>query len=209
MDGITTQQLYSSLNLHLICHAGAFDGAHSATGNSIAQDTTYLVAATSSYVLGCQNVDVTDEIDENEIQALSSNQSILIENVLVYIAGFVVKKSEKQITCEVCHPALVADNSFNGSFTLTNRRNEGGLKLLSAGVIAVLRSAEMNIRAMSKIDVANRKLSSLKLQSVVLEELGSKNLFDLQGHFLATGVGIENHYFDLVRKLVDIFFTVR
>ena len=62
---------------------------------------------------------------------------------------------------------------------------------------------------MSKIDVANRKLSSLKLQSVVLEELGSKNLFDLQGHFLATAVGIENRYFDLVRKLVDIFFTVR
>ena len=156
----------------LICHAGAFDGAHSATGNSIAQDTTYLVAATSSYFPGCQNVDVTDEIDENEIQALSSNQSILIENVLVYIAGFVVKKSEKQITCEVCRPALVADNSFNSSFTLTNRRNEGGLKLPSAGVIAVLRSAEMNIRAMSKTDVANRKLSYLKLQSVVLEELG-------------------------------------
>ena len=167
----------------LICHAGVFDGAHSATGNSIAQDTTYLVGATSSYVPGCQNVDVTDEIDEIEIQALSSNQSILIENVLIYIAGFVVKKSEKQITCEVCRPALVADNCFNSSFT--NRRNEGGLKLPSAGVrnegglklpsagvIAVLRSAEMNIRAMSKIDVANRKLSSLKLQSLVLEELG-------------------------------------
>ena len=56
----------------------------------------------------------------------------LVDNALVYISGFVVRKILKKLSCEVCRASLVraaVPSSFDQSYHLLELRNNGGLMI--------------------------------------------------------------------------------
>ena len=78
----------------------------------------------------------------------------LSENALVYIAGFVVRKVMRQLSCDVCRSSLVCEAvpaSFCDSYHLLTLKNNGGLLIPSIGTVKVSRAAEHCIRRSTNI----------------------------------------------------------
>ena len=64
----------------------------------------------------------------------------LVDNALVYIAGFVVRCIFRSLSCDVCRASLVTDASavpFDQSYHLLELRNNGGLMIPSKGTVKV------------------------------------------------------------------------
>ncbi len=108
-------------------------------------------------------------------QQLEEKQhSELIENVLYYIGGFIVRKLVKSITCTACKNCLIS-HSLSSPLHLTdhdylssdNQRasaythfvNKGGLRLPSTLVLSVLKYAEIVFKACVSKD--GRQISSM------------------------------------------------
>ena len=85
-------------------------------------------------------------------------------------------------------------------------RNEGGLCVPSEGVIKIIKSSK-NLRLFTEVSKTSVKLTSLKLQGKVLSDVGHKDLFGLSSHFSETQSDLSNHFTDIMRSVVDIFFT--
>ena len=64
----------------------------------------------------------------------------LVENALVYIAGFVVRQILRKLSFAVCRWSLVRDavpSSFDKNFHLLTLKNNGGLVIPSLGTVKV------------------------------------------------------------------------
>ena len=64
----------------------------------------------------------------------------LVDNALVYIAGFVVRCIFRSLSCDVCRASLVTDAlavPFDQSYHLLELRNNGGLMIPSKGTVKV------------------------------------------------------------------------
>lgn len=103
-----------------------------------------------------------------------------------------------------CSPSVF----YKEAFQLLNVKNLGKLQLPSDGVIRVLMSAERNLRQLTDTDHVNRSCCKLALQSRVLGDVGTDAL-ELAEHAAETTSGIDNHYYDLVRLLVSIYYNAR
>lgn len=60
----------------------------------------------------------------------------LVDNALVNISGFVVRKILKKLSCEVCRASLITaavPSSFDQSYHLLELKNNGGLRGNSEG----------------------------------------------------------------------------
>ena len=91
------------------------------------------------------------------------------------------------------------------SNVLFNYRQLGGLTMPSDDVVKIVRFAELQLRCLSPLNRATLQCTSRKLQASVLQQFGDKPLFAIESHFSETQSGIDNHYFDLLRVIVDIF----
>ena len=70
-----------------------------------------------------------------------------VENVVTYIAGFVVKSLSNKLHCEICVSALTNKNIENKKFAqLINMKTKGGLTYPSEDVIFVCQKAEKLFR---------------------------------------------------------------
>ena len=81
-------------------------------------------------------------------------------------------------------------------------KNNGGLISPSDGTISVVLLAERHLRS-------NKNAKLLKVQGMVLRDIGSKDIFDLGEHVMNTSEGISNHSFSLIRLVVEVFFDLR
>ena len=176
-------------------------------------DTDFISASTSTYIPATHNRNNNDlPIELDSINDFYPNKSLdlLVENILVYIAEYVVRKALKHITCDVCRSALVAVLPLSGHIknqVLFQMRYEGGL--CAEGVIKIIKSSEKNLRLFTEVSKTSVKLTSLTLQGKVLSDVGHKDLFGLSSHFSETQSGLSNHFTDIIRSVVDIFFTIR
>ncbi|XP_053293829.1 uncharacterized protein LOC128454430 isoform X2 [Pleuronectes platessa] len=69
----------------------------------------------------------------------------LVDNALVYISGFVVRRALKKLSCDVRRASLVTDAASaikDQSYHLLSLRNNGGLVIPSEGTVKVVRAAE-------------------------------------------------------------------
>jgi hypothetical protein len=122
----------------------------------------------------------------------------------------VARKVLERITCDECRTALVeVPQIAQPSYILLQLRDQGGLYVPSRGLVVIIQAAEKNLRTMTELNKASRKATSVQLQSKVLLEIGSKDLFDLDSHFRETQCGLDNHYLDIIRMVVHTFFTLR
>ena len=116
----------------------------SETGNVAAHDNTVSLSAVEM-----SSAETAEEHPSPfaNISALVSDHSYLptrfgglVENALVYIAGFVVRQILRKLSCAVCRWSLVRDavpSSFDKNFHLLTLKNNGGLVIPSLGSVKV------------------------------------------------------------------------
>ncbi|KAK1895547.1 DNA transposase THAP9 [Dissostichus eleginoides] len=171
----------------------------SETGNVAAQDHTVSLSAVEM-----SSAETAEEHPSPfaNISAVVSDHSYLptrfglVENALVYIAGFVVRQILRKLSCDVCRASLVRDavpSSFDESYHLLALKNNGGLVIPSKGTVKVLRAAERVIRQASTRQAP--KVSTVTY--IVREEIGTEDVFQLGEHIEETQFGIDNHYSNL------------
>ena len=122
------------------------------TGNVGAQDDTVSLAAVDmSSVVPAEDSDIASSPFENVASMVLDHSYLptsfgqLTENALVYIAGFVVRKVIRQLSCDVCCNSLVCEAvpaSFCDSYHLLTLKNNGGLLIPSIGIVKVIRAAQ-------------------------------------------------------------------
>jgi len=79
-------------------------------------------------------------------------------------------------------------------------KNNGGLITPSYGTVSTVMLAERYIRASGSL---------LRVQTNVMQDIGSQDVFSLGNHIAYTTVGIDNHHFSMIRLVVEAFFDLR
>ncbi|CAL8348355.1 unnamed protein product [Boreogadus saida] len=121
----------------------------SVLGNGTAQDETESLSAVIDTSTSLSAVDMSSLAGEDlpspfaDIPALVPDHSNLpvrydglVDNALVYISGFVVRRALKKLSCDVCRASLVTEAAFankDQSYHLLCLRNNGGLVIPSEG----------------------------------------------------------------------------
>ncbi|XP_041864603.1 uncharacterized protein LOC121654496 [Melanotaenia boesemani] len=184
----------------------------SETGNVAAQDDTVSLSAVEM-----STAETTEEHPSPfaNISALLCDHSYLptrfgglVENALVYIAGFVVRQILQKLSCDVCRASLVRDavpSSFDESYPLLALKNNCGLVIPSHGTVKVLKAAERVIRQASTKQAP--KVSTVT--HIVREEIGTDGVFLLGQHIEETQFGIDNHHSNLLSLFVSVFLNIR
>lgn len=119
-------------------------------------------------------------------------------NVVVYIAGFVVRKVLPRLSCSSCRLALISDTASDIDSCdrhLLRLKNNGGLVIPSTDVLKLLKLVESLYRSSNT--------SGYKLSSLVLREVLNTNLFS-DSHFTDT-----DHFISLIQSIVLCFIDIR
>lgn len=143
----------------------------------------------------CNYQDSMDKNNKEYIQQLSTqldsiNFNTFKEAILGYIAGFIVQKISKSLSCHLCSQSLlfnqislpvIHDHYYTNlalpkSLMLINSKNCGGLALPFPSVINIISKAEklfqIHISKMSKINqkvIAHETLTCLEMQKLFPE----------------------------------------
>ena len=147
--------------------------------------------------------------------------------LLGYLAGFVVRKILKNISCPTCASALYLDaNSFDHQYShfsgpsylsLLNLKNHDGLFLPTKDVFEIVHTSEKVFQvAVCGIDTHNPVISSNKnIQAILVhtinQHLANKDLFSmLNNHDLEHETLTEDlHSSQLMKKIIEKYVTIR
>ena len=174
----------------------------SSLGSNIAEDT-----APSPFTQDSSKI----ILDHDYHSIIPADFNKVVDNTVVYIAGWVVKKAMSKIRCDICREFLITTDipEYNKAYHLLTLKNRGGLVVPSCGTVAVVKASEKAIRQLMNIRSVKRMCKLAQVQYVVKSELGSSDVFSMGSHILQTQHGIDNHYFDLISVLVHIYFHLR
>ena len=163
-----------------------------------------------------------DDMSEDILFAfLNYDVSIYKCNVLFYIAGVLVKKIAKTVSCEQCSALLFyspsRDAIYDHNYQLPSPyaqflmvKNKGGLVISAVQVYEVLLICETIFRAVSISDIIYIKKSKL-VYHVVKQVLARPVLINYfpsaacDVHFAMENV----HGISIIKKIADLFFDVR
>lgn len=135
---------------------------------------------------------------------------LCLTHCVVLFSGWVIRKLIDHMQCTACKLMLVTDTpsiKYTASFHLLTHRQTGGLFVPSDGTVEILRSAEKHIRYLSAQKLTS--VSVLRIQTLVMTEMGTRNVFGQIQHEKETQEGIENHYRCLIRELVKVYVNLR
>ncbi|XP_060939279.1 E3 ubiquitin-protein ligase TRIM11-like [Limanda limanda] len=127
----------------------------------------------------------------------------LVDNALVYISGFVVRRALKKLSCDFCHASLVTDAASaikDQSYHLLSLRNNGGLVIPSEGTVRVVRAAEWVIRQASSSFTRSQPIKLLEVMYIVRKRIWSEDVFVLGEHISDTQYGIDSHHHTLLTR---------
>ncbi|XP_051804684.1 uncharacterized protein LOC127534177 [Acanthochromis polyacanthus] len=134
----------------------------------------------------------------------------LVDNILMYISGFVVRRTLKKLSCDVCRASLVTDAESarkDQSYHLLTLKNNGGLIIPSEGTVKVIRAAEWVVRQAAADSRRSHPIRMLEVLHMVRKRIGSEDVFLLGEHINDTRYGIDIHHHTL-RKITWISLTV-
>lgn len=192
------------------------------TGNVTPQDNTSLISGAAAH-LDASNGPMSPH-DEAALPFdnvpsivldhayLPTRFGYLLDNSLVYISGWVVKKAMTKLSCNSCRSSLVTDDApqeFSQHYHLLRLKNSGGLMIPSGGTVKVIRSAERCIRHLMKVDTASHHCHLDRVDHFVRADIGHEDIFELGQHIVDTQSGVDNHHYQLISLLVSLFYTLR
>ena len=82
------------------------------------------------------------DMGDNPLFMMPSMNSGNKENILGYIGGYIVKKLQKIIDCNVCYNAMLSSNKYYFNFSLVTQKDRGGLVYPSTDIVKILNIAE-------------------------------------------------------------------
>jgi hypothetical protein len=144
-----------------------------------------------------------DTIIDETYATVLDRLSPFVDNILVYIAGWVVRCVCKRLSCVDCLDVLVSDNLQLQNNCLLTIKNNGGLVCPSADVLLVLRAAEAALRSFTDVTGTSRVTASdlgQILEMRVMKRLPSNLFSSAYQHFTNLSHGCESHCWLLIRK---------
>ncbi|KAK5650506.1 hypothetical protein RI129_001535 [Pyrocoelia pectoralis] len=144
------------------------------------------------------------------------DSSLLTDNIVAYISGFVVRMAKKKLKCIECILALesISDSFMDDScMQLINRKTKGGLP--SKNVFTICLHAEKQIRCM--LHLSNNKLPrddnffELFILGTSMALISKENIFlSLNDHSLAeSSIMDETHRVLLMKLIVRCYCRIR
>ena len=147
-----------------------------------------------------------DNCDFIDIMRLSD----YIENIVKYIAGWVIKKMLPAIKCSDCREAIVNFAIPTEQSLLLQLRNKGGLYHTSKDITTVAIFTEKAIRFHSKtIRATSSNTQYIKIESTVLQSVPADLFITSSEHFKDTYNLINSHYTSLVRVICRTYLDLR
>lgn len=132
------------------------------------------------------------------------------DQIVLYIAGWVARKLQKSLNCQLCMN-IVHDVDSQEEDSLTAIKNKGGLVYASADVVNTCLIAEKVLRSsclLHKLTPQRNVLHELTLKTVNV--LVTKKYFKHHEHlFTACEFGEESHYSILVKCIIKLYFRTR
>jgi hypothetical protein len=195
-------------NCKLLSIARSVDRLHSSPDVTI--DTVSYLRRNDLEISQSQ-MDVADHDYVPNFQSLSR----FVDNVVVYIAGFVARRLNAKIVCDQCKNALTKNDSnddcFQSDFALIHLKNRGGLVSPSSDVIAVCKSAERCIR--NHIGTNQRLLISNAVSITIVNEvlthlIGTQVFESLREHALDTELN-NNHQVIIMKMVASEYIYLR
>ena len=197
------------------------------TGNCLALDCT-LILNTSGQTIGRQIVlDATslrsnpdlplpalEASDENNDESAFTvhdpvQLSAFVEDVVIYLAGFVCLKLRKSSKCFQCALALTFDSIAPESALLYIKSNVG-LSQPPNDVVFLCKRAETCLRAVQVNEkILKRKALLQYLICKVLRDVAGTVLFECLNDHVLDQSPEENHSILLTKSVVSLYFTIR
>ena len=136
--------------------------------------------------------------------------SEVVDNVCVYIGGFVVRRLLSKVQCVECRE-LLTGIAATPDCALLILKDNGGLIKPSQVVITVIQRAEKHIRVLVSATSPVYSISQLglKLESTILASIDPITVFGNTPHGLESAEAIDNHIFSLVRLIVRAYLDIR
>lgn len=194
------------------------------TGNCVAQDCTNILTVTtnkSQLTITDIHKDRTSELEEKDFKDLESEIDLFLpvhldeyqENVVMYIAGFVAKKIEKELKCIDCIESVTRSYDEDKSLQFLNFKNRGGLRIPSSSMCRICLRTEKSIQLILKLrgqmlPIKQNFIKTLLKDSYELLEHG--NVFP-QLHLGSCDFALEdnNHKKALIEKIIQIYGSIR
>ena len=124
-------------------------------------------------------------------------------NVIIYIAGFVIKALEGQIKCQQCFSALQSSEKLEN--TLQYMKDKGGLRYPSKSVIKICEIAEDTFK---KNKITNNKNPMHFLIQECLKKCIGLKLFQNDHDYSDRSI-FDNHYSVLIKAICKKYLNVR
>ena len=151
-------------------------------------------------------------VDHDYMPSMTS-LSKFVDNVIVYIAGFVVRSLQSELHCDICIGSLRyvrQDDVCQSDFGLIETKDRGGLISPSNDVIAVCKSAELSIRKIigpsQKPAIKNNV--TVRIENVLSNFIGTNIFMSLAEHGLET-TPLNNHLVNLIRSIASKYIKIR
>ena len=165
-----------------------------------------------------QNIDDEDTLlaEGMLIQSDMESPNLLRDNVLYYIAGFIVNILLTKLECINCRSELLLDPDDKCGFHLpsypvyarfTRAQQEGGLVYPSYAVLKILKATEVIFRRqviLSKTGIMTEKNVDLQIQYSVLEQLGPGVFSNSATHFYEHSLGFNSDHLTSLLKIVTM-----
>ena len=132
-----------------------------------------------------------------------------LQNIVVYISGFVVRKIVTKLACITCKSSLVTETSDSPSYFFLKFKCHGGLVLPAQGVVDVNLFVESYLRQMSDIHKVSHQVNSANVQSAVVQEFKEKDIFHLEDHIHETQDCDNNHHIDMIKLVCQTYYDLR
>lgn len=147
-----------------------------------------------------------DENQDSKIRLLDNSQlSEYTQQIVGYIAGFVVRCLRKKVKCVACIESLISNEPLQ-YHKLVNMRDEGGLIYASHDVYSVCKTAENVIRQFIKQDFIMTPINYAKIVSTVMKQfVGGTNYFEVKTDHVC---GLR-HQVNLIRLVVEKYLDLR
>jgi hypothetical protein len=143
---------------------------------------------------------------EDLLETILTDHECVSEEIVTYIAGFIVHHLQKTLKCETCIAALLGDkNDFLHSLIM--QKSRGGLCYPSEDVRKICQKAELCIRIAEHEEKLHMQRYVLHVSNnIVVSFLGTDLFSSLNEHSLDNNV---NHTYFLIKAICFKYVNVR
>lgn len=162
------------------------------------------------------SLDVPDTVElEGDVFNFFPNVSVLSENVVTYIAGYVVKKIKKTTFCLFCQSSLeeLSEAMDDVRFKLLNHQNKGGLLRPSSDVIEICIIIEKRLRHIFELNDKKMPNEPNFFKTFVHEMFAvisdNNKVFSCLDEHMFNHSFMENPKTNLIKIIISVYARIR